>query len=264
MNCVVSGASSGIGKEICKYLVSKGHKVLAIARREELLLSLKESLQQEAEQSEIRNQQSERDNSETESRPRSRFLSEVEGSAPAQLSILQADLSDHSSLNKLAPILKDWGQVDLIINNAGALINKSFIDTTPEDFILQYQSNVITAVNLVQACDPYLKEGSHIVNISSMGGYQGSSKYAGLSAYSSAKGALSILTECLDEEYRSRGVSANALALGAVQTEMLAEAFPGFEAGTSASEMAQFVSDFAIESGRLMSGKVIPVAKGNP
>jgi NAD(P)-dependent dehydrogenase (short-subunit alcohol dehydrogenase family) len=223
MNCIVSGASSGIGKEICKYLLSKGHKVLALARREEM-------------------------------------LKELEGEEG--YSYLAIDLSSSSST--LNDAIKALGQVDILINNAGALINTPFKDSSPADFEQQYRSNVITAVNLVQAADPYLKQGSHIVNISSMGGFQGSSKYPGLAAYSTAKGALSILSECLAEEYKERGVSVNALALGAVQTDMLAAAFPGFDAGTKPAEMAKFIADFAIGSGSLMSGQVIPVAKGNP
>jgi len=223
MNCIISGASSGIGKEISKYLLSKGHKVLAISRREEL-------------------------------------LKQFEGKEG--YSYVALDLSTSSSI--LDRSLKAFGKVDIIINNAGALINRSFTDTTATDFIDQYQSNVITAVNLIQAADPYLKEGSHIVNISSMGGFQGSSKYPGLAAYSTAKGALSTLTECLAEEYKERKVSVNALALGAVQTDMLAAAFPGFDAGCTAEDMGKYVADFALDSGSLMSGQVIPVTKGNP
>jgi len=272
MNCIVSGASSGIGKEICKYLLSKGHNVLAIARREELLMSLSKNVEQDDVKSEIspsaslinQDQKSEIGTAETESRPQSRSLSSVEGSDSAQLKILKADLSSEDSIPDIKEAIESLGKIDILINNAGALINRAFADTTSKDFIDQYKANVITAVNLIQACDSKLKVGSHIVNISSMGGFQGSSKYPGLAAYSAAKGALSILSECLAEEYQERKVSVNALALGAVQTEMLAEAFPGFDAGCSAEEMGKYIADFALSSGHLMSGKVIPVAFGNP
>ena len=241
MNCVISGASSGIGKEICRYLVSKGHKVLAIARREELL----KELEGEEGYSYL-----------------AIDLSSLSSKAVTSSGVEMQAQEDSSSI--LDQSLKAFGKVDIIINNAGALINRAFSNTTASDFIDQYKANVITAVNLVQAADPYLKQGSHIVNISSMGGFQGSSKYPGLAAYSTAKGALSILSECLAEEYKERRVSVNALALGAVQTDMLAAAFPGFDAGTKPAEMAKFIADFAIGSGGLMSGQVIPVAKGNP
>jgi len=225
MNCIVSGASSGIGRDIVQYLLNREHNVLALARRGVLL-----------------------------------------GQIPMKkgLATLAVDLSEEESREKLKPILEDWEKVDLIINNAGQLINKSFIETQADEFKQQYTANVITAVNLIQAADPYLKEGSHIVNISSMGGFQGSSKYPGLSAYSSAKGALSILSECLAEEYKERGISVNALALGAVQTEMLEKAFPGYQAPLSSEQMAKYIADFAITSASFISGKVLPVSLANP
>ena len=68
------------------------------------------------------------------------------------------------------------------------------------------------------------------MHISSMGGVQGSSKFPGLSLYSAAKGAVCVFTESLSTEWVQRGIAVNALALGAVQTEMLDEAFPGFQA----------------------------------
>ena len=62
-----------------------------------------------------------------------------------------------------------------------------------------------------------------------MGGVQGSMKFAGLSAYSSSKGAVITLTELLAEEYKETGPSFNVLALGAVQTEMLKKLFPAIK-----------------------------------
>ena len=130
--------------------------------------------------------------------------------------------------------------------------------------VSQFDSNVVTTVNLIQASESLLERNSHIVNISSMGGYQGSSKFKGLSAYSSTKGAISILSECLSEEFSSRGIKVNALALGAVQTAMLSKAFPGYEAPLTAIEMAGFITDFALNSSSFINGKVIPVSINNP
>ncbi len=108
------------------------------------------------------------------------------------------------------------------------------------------------------------KAGSHIVNISSMGGVQGSSKFPGLAAYSASKGAVSILTECMAEELKEEGVKVNALALGAVQTDMLAKAFPDYEAPLSAAEMAQYIGRFLIEGHLFYNGKVLPVSLNTP
>jgi 3-oxoacyl-[acyl-carrier protein] reductase len=75
---------------------------------------------------------------------------------------------------------------------------------------------------------------------------------------------LVILTELLAEEFKESGPSFNALALGAVQTEMLEEAFPGYQAPVSASEMAQYVIDFGLNGQRFYNGKVLPVSSSTP
>src|SRR5208282_5900863 len=99
-----------------------------------------------------------------------------------------------------------------------------------------------------------------IVNISSIGGVQGSAKFKGLSAYSSSKAALINITECLAEEFKERGIAVNCLALGSVQTEMFSAAFPSFEAALTAEEMANYISEFAVTGNKYFNGKVIPVS----
>jgi NAD(P)-dependent dehydrogenase (short-subunit alcohol dehydrogenase family) len=97
-----------------------------------------------------------------------------------------------------------------------------------------------------------------------MGGFQGSSKYPGLSYYSASKAAIACLSECLAVEFAESGIRVNCLALGAVQTEMFAEAFPGYKAPVNATEMAEFVSYFAVNGQKFFNGKIIPVAVNNP
>jgi NAD(P)-dependent dehydrogenase (short-subunit alcohol dehydrogenase family) len=111
---------------------------------------------------------------------------------------------------------------------------------------------------------PFLKQGSHVVTISSMGGIQGSLKFPGLAAYSSSKGAVITLSELLAEEYKEQGIAFNVLALGAVQTEMLEEAFPGYQAPTSAKEMAEYICDFSLTGNTYYNGKVLQVSSTNP
>ena len=97
-----------------------------------------------------------------------------------------------------------------------------------------------------------------------MGGIGGSSKFPGLAAYSSSKGAVNILTELLAEEYKETGPAFNTLALGAVQTEMLAQAFPGVQAPLSAMEMAEYIFKFSLEGQQFFNGKVLPVSSSTP
>ena len=164
----------------------------------------------------------------------------------------------------------DWVQscgvdyFDAVINNAGMLINKPFAETTYADFEAVYRVNVFGAAQLIRNLLPLLTTDSHILNISSMGGVNGTAKFPGLAAYSSSKGALGILTELLAEEFKDNGPRCNALALGAVQTEMLAEAFPDYKAPVSAAQMATYIADFSLNGHHLYNGKVLPISQSTP
>jgi len=152
----------------------------------------------------------------------------------------------------------------VLINNAGLLINKPFYDLTPVDFDELFTINVKSAFLLVKQLLPRLDNRSHIVNIGSMGGVQGSVKFPGLSLYSASKGALAVLTECLAEELKATGIKVNCLALGSVDTEMLSKAFPGFTAPVDAPSMGAFIRDFALQGHRFFNGKIIPVSVSTP
>ena len=124
--------------------------------------------------------------------------------------------------------------------------------------------NVFGVAELTKICIPYLRKGSHVVTISSMGGIQGSLKFSGLAAYSSAKGAVITLSELLAEEYKTQEIAFNVLAIGAVQTEMLAEAFPDYQASLKASEMADYIYNFATTANKFYNGKVLQVSNTTP
>jgi len=178
---------------------------------------------------------------------------------------LQVDLSDTKAVQQAVnEIRATTDTIDVLINNAGILLHKPFLETTSEDFYQVFETNVFGLVSITQALLPFMKVNSHVVNISSMGGIGGSSKFAGLSAYSSSKGAVSILTELLAEEFKATGPKFNALALGAVQTEMLTQAFPEFKAPVQANEMADYILQFALEGHRYFNGKVLPVSSSTP
>jgi len=176
-----------------------------------------------------------------------------------KLNIVQYDLSQPSEIEF------PFDQLDGLINNAGLLINKPFLELSQKDFQDVYQVNVFGVVSLIQRLVPYLTTSKGtVLNISSVGGVNGSSKFPGLSAYSSSKGALITLTECLAEELNDKDISVNCLALGAVQTEMLEEAFPGYQANTSPKEMGAYIADFVVNRSKLFNGKTISVANSTP
>lgn len=173
------------------------------------------------------------------------------------------DISDDKALQKWSTSFAPKS-VDVLINNAGKLVNKPFSETSQSDFESVYKVNVFGLANLTRILLPKMNSDSHIVNISSMGGLNGTSKFPGLAAYSSSKGAVSILTELLAEEFKETGPSVNALALGAVQTEMLSEAFPGLDVPMDAKTMAAYIAQFALTGHQFYNGKVLPVSNTTP
>jgi NAD(P)-dependent dehydrogenase (short-subunit alcohol dehydrogenase family) len=156
--------------------------------------------------------------------------------------------------------------VDVLLNNAGMLLNKPFRELTANDWERTFATNVFGVVELVRMLLPYLEKSkyAHIVNIGSMGGFQGSSKFPGLAAYSASKAAVANLTECLAEELKPQNIAVNCLAFGAVQTEMLEAAFPGYRAPLSSIEMAEWVAWFCVNGHRFFNGKILPVSITTP
>ena len=175
------------------------------------------------------------------------------------------DLANEDSIDKFSSEVKNDGvKVDALINNAGAFLNKPFEKISKKEFEYIFQVNVFGLSSITRKVLPIIDSKGHIVNITSMGGINGAAKFTGLSAYSSSKGAVNILTELLAEEYKEKGPSFNALAFGAVQTEMLEEAFPGLKAPISAKEIADFILDFSLQGQKYFNGKIIPVSSTTP
>jgi NAD(P)-dependent dehydrogenase (short-subunit alcohol dehydrogenase family) len=175
------------------------------------------------------------------------------------------DVAKASDLQKLDAFIKaEWHSVDVLINNAGKLVNKPFLETSMEEFKTVYDVNVFGVAAVTKVVVPYMAKEGHVVTVSSMGGVQGSAKFPGLSAYSSSKGAVITMTELLAEEFKETGPAFNVLALGAVQTEMLAEAFPGYQAPVTAPQMADYIMNFALTGQALYNGKMLQVSSSTP
>ncbi|WP_233897796.1 SDR family NAD(P)-dependent oxidoreductase [Tenacibaculum piscium] len=224
-NIVITGTSRGIGFQLAQKFANQGHNVLALSRNTKPLEALNHQ----------------------------------------KITTLSVDLSNNDALKKVTDFIKkEWKTVDILINNAGKLINKPFSELTTTDFQEVYAVNVFAVAELTKNIIPFMKKGSHVVTISSIGGVQGSLKFAGLAAYSSAKGAVITLSELLAEEYKEQQIAFNVLALGAVQTEMLEEAFPGYLAPVSAKEMADYIFDFSLTGNKFYNGKVLQVSSSNP
>ncbi|MFL2615968.1 MAG: short-chain dehydrogenase [Cryomorphaceae bacterium MED-G11] len=174
------------------------------------------------------------------------------------------DITDKKSIKNFIDDLRNRDlKIDILINNAGQLSNELFGETSYESFKQTFDVNVFGLAEITRSLIPFINKSGHVINISSIGGVNGSKKFPGLSVYSSSKAAVIALTEVLAEEY-SEGPSFNVLALGAVQTKMLKEAFPDYEAQTKPGEMAKYIIDFAINGNNLFNGKLISVSNSNP
>lgn len=222
---MITGTSRGIGFEMVKLFSEAGHRVLAISRNTEPVKKLK-----------LKN-----------------------------VTPFSCDITEEKSLDELGEILQqNWQKIDILINNAGTILNKAFKDSRIEEFKKVFNTNVFGVVGITQRVLPFMDINGHVINISSMGGVQGSVKFPGLSAYSASKGALITLTELLAEEYKESGPSFNVLALGAVQTEMLEEAFPGYLAPLQPQEMAAYIMNFSLTGNKVYNGKILQVSKTTP
>ena len=223
-NIIITGTSRGIGYEMALLFANAGHNVLAISRKTPQILIDHENI-----------------------------------------TCLPIDISDENQLQQVNDFVsKTWKKVDILIHNAGSLLHKNFTEITTQEFQNIYKVNVFAVAELTKICIPFMEKGSHVVTISSLGGIQGSMKFAGLSAYSSSKGAVITLSELLAEEYKENGIAFNVLALGSVNTEMLQEAFPGYEAPLSAKEMADYIYNFALIGNKYYNGKVLQVSSTTP
>ncbi|MGY8913654.1 MAG: SDR family NAD(P)-dependent oxidoreductase [Flavobacteriales bacterium] len=224
-NIIITGSSRGIGFELAQLFANEGHQVLALSRNEMPIQNLKHK----------------------------------------NIFSFSFDISNKTDIKRMEDYISEhWKTVDVLINNAGKLLNKPFLESDMDEFEEVYRVNVFGVAHITQRVIPYMSNSGHVVTISSMGGVQGSAKFPGLSAYSSSKGAVITLTELWAEEFKDNGPSFNVLALGAVQTEMLEEAFPEYQAPVTALEMASYIKNFALSGHKLYNGKILQVSNSTP
>ncbi|MFD0798211.1 SDR family NAD(P)-dependent oxidoreductase [Maribacter chungangensis] len=222
---IITGASRGIGFEMAKLFADAGHSVLALSRN----------------------------------------VAPIAEVGHKNIESFSFDLAQPTDIDKLEHFLRTgWKEVDILINNAGKLVNKPFLETTMAEFKAVYDVNVFGVAAVTKVVLPFMNKAAHVVTVSSMGGVQGSAKFPGLSAYSSSKGAVITMTELWAEEFKETGPSFNVLALGAVQTEMLEEAFPGYQAPVTATQMARYIMDFSLTGQQLYNGKLLQVSSSTP
>lgn len=224
---VITGASRGIGFETVRQFLGQGHRVFCLTRNIDALADIRHE----------------------------------------NLLVCATDLTSVESMNAAIAFVRAHTQhIDILIHNAGSLVNQPYEQIRYADLERVYKVNVFAPYYLTQQLLPLMgiHGRTHVIHISSMGGFQGSAKFPGLTAYSSSKAAVAGLTECLAEELKDRNVSVNCLAIGAVQTEMLAEAFPGYVAPLTPLQMAEYIFEFALKGHQYYNGKILPVSSSTP
>jgi len=221
---VITGASRGIGLELMKLCATHQHKVMGVARN----------------------------------------FPAVKG----DWEFFKGSISETEAL--VAAIKRQQGashaRLRILVHNAGQVINRSFEEITDEQLQQLWELNFRAPFSLTRSLITWLgaADAAHVIYIGSMGGFQGSVRYSGLSAYSAVKSAGASLMESLAAEYSETGIRFNALALGAVQTEMLQASIPDFDAGLKPFDMAHYIYTFMMEGYKVMNGAVVPVRRGNP
>lgn len=226
IQAVVTGVGGGIGSDLCQVLSDKGIKTYGISRSGQ----------------------------HRDFGPGYTHLQMDIGNHPNRKHILEQKIE--KGLNN---------DLHLLIHNAGSLANRKFEEFVREDILSILEINFLVPAELTIDLMPWLRASrmAHIVYIGSMGGFQGSIRFPGLSIYSASKSAGSSLMESLAAEYEGQNLFFNTLALGKVETDMLQDAFPG-QKGIESSVMAEFIADFSLNGYRFFNGKVLPVSAENP
>jgi len=187
---LITGGSSGIGFAAAKKLAAAGAKVILVARTQATLDESKAILEK----------------------------------AGGEAHVYSCDLSDMADIDRMAAeVLRDFGHVDVLINNAGRSIRRAVMESLDRfhDFERTMQLNYFGAVRLINALLPAMmhRKGGHIINISSIGVLANAARF---SAYVASKAALDAFTRCLSAEVKARNIHTTAIYMPLVRTPMIA------------------------------------------
>ncbi|MFW5800703.1 MAG: SDR family NAD(P)-dependent oxidoreductase [Spirochaeta sp.] len=192
---VVTGASSGLGRELAMRCARAGFRPILIARRVD-------ELQQTAEQ----------------------IAGEMGFSDWARDPVLlPADLmQDVKSIAvQIQAVCRDTGLIGMLINNAGVAVHGLFEQAEPDALRMQLEVNLTAAVLLTRSLLPLLQSGSRIVNIASTAGL---SPGPGMAVYYASKAGLVSWSRALEAELRYRGIGVTTFCPGPLQTGFVAKA----------------------------------------
>ncbi len=204
---VITGASRGIGRAIAEAYAAEGATLCLMATDTGKLAEVADSL----------------------------------SLGPERLMTLALDVRDRdASVAAVAQVQRQFGHVDVLVNNAGVYRAKPFLEHSDQDFQDMLDVNLFGVLHLMQACLPGMqaRRQGRIVNIASTAGKWGSRNQ---SAYNVSKHAVVGLTRCVALEASAHGVTVNAICPGFVQTDMVEQlkSQVARSSGLSADEMVQ-------------------------
>ncbi|MBI3581089.1 MAG: SDR family oxidoreductase [Nitrospinae bacterium] len=136
----------------------------------------------------------------------------------------ECDVADEAAVRRLfADVKRDFGGVDVLVNNAGLFSRGMLEDVTLAEFNRVHAVNVGGVFLCCREAFAQMKErgGGSVVNLSSLSGVKGAKKFPGFSAYCASKFSVVGLTEALAEEGKGHNIRVNAVCPGAVDTDML-------------------------------------------
>ena len=227
---LISGASRGIGLAIARRAIDAGDKVALLARGDSVIAAARDL---------------------------------GENAMP-----VQADVADSASVQAAVDaVLSQWGQLDVVVNNAGLHRGGKVGRLAMEDWQAVLDTNLTGALNVISCARPHLGDGAAIVNVGAVVGFRG---FPGDSAYAASKAGLSGLTRALAVELAAKNIRVNLVIPGLVLTEMtgglsesalesMRRTIPMARYG-EAEEIAEVV-DWVARS-RYMTGAFIPVDGG--
>lgn len=199
---LITGGDSGIGKSVAIYFAKEGaHVAICYLNENEDAIQTKE-------------------------------LVEKEG---RQCLIIPGDIGDEQHCrDAVEKVVSTFGRLDILVNNAAEQHpQKSILDISEEQLVRTFRTNIFSQFFMVKAALPHLKEGSSIINTTSITAYQGSPQ---LLDYSATKGAIAAFIRSLSQALVSKGIRVNGVAPGPIWTPLIPSTF-------TADQVEKFGSD---------------------
>ncbi|MEQ9453000.1 MAG: SDR family oxidoreductase [Phycisphaeraceae bacterium] len=231
--CIVTGAGSGVGRDTACLMAEAGFRVVLVGRTAEKLEATVALINEEVEN-------------------------------PPELLVKPGDLADSETCERVvAETVEKFGRVDGLANVAGDAPLQPIGKITPEIYQRCMDINLKAVVFLTQACWPHFRKqkGGAISSVSSMASID---PFKGFNIYAAAKAGVNLFTKAVADEGQRMGITAFAVAPGAIETPMLRQNFPEKAIPTEKTldpiVVAGVVRDGILRRGRFENGETFVLA----